>query len=257
MLAVSRQRMIVELLQEKGEVRVSELSEKLRVTEKTIREDLEKLEEKGLLSRIHGGAILKEDSNVMALSSPQAQTGIKLQEKEAIAEAALRYIEAGDIIALDGGSTTLQIAMRLKNEPLTVVTNDVMIIRELAVHDRIRLVVPGGYRHRNLLTLPGQWDWLRKLNIHKLFLSTTGIHAEYGLTVFTEEHVALKQMLLDSAKHVFCVADHSKFDKGALLTFANIAQIDTIITDDGLPQDVLDRYRNEVNIEVAPVTGNG
>jgi len=176
---------------------------------------------------------------------------VQFQEKEAIAARAVDYIQEGDIIALDGGSTVLRIATRLRNEPLTVVTNDVMIIRELAVHDHIRLVVPGGYRHRNLLTMQGQWDWLRRLNIHKLFLSTTGIHMEYGLTIFTEEHVALKKLLLDCSKEVYCVADHSKFDKGALLTFADLKQVDTIITDSGLSADVAERYRKQVKLDIA------
>lgn len=252
MLAVSRQRLIMEMLQENGAVKVSELSELLQVTEKTIREDLEKLEDKGLLKRIHGGAVLAEESDAaLPIGSPAAQASVQFQEKEAIAARAVDYIQEGDIIALDGGSTVLRIATRLRNEPLTVVTNDVMIIRELAVHDHIRLVVPGGYRHRNLLTMQGQWDWLRRLNIHKLFLSTTGIHMEYGLTIFTEEHVALKKLLLDCSKEVYCVADHSKFDKGALLTFADLKQVDTIITDSGLSADVAERYRKQVKLDIA------
>ena len=252
MLAVSRQRLIMEKLQEDGAVKVSELSELLQVSEKTIREDLEKLEKKGLLKRIHGGAVLAENNGIHLPPPPAAQASIRFHKKEAIAEKAVTYIQEGDIIALDGGSTTLRIAVRLRNEPLTVVTNDVMIIRELAVHDRIRLVVPGGYRHRNLLTMQGNWDWLRKLNIHKLFLSATGIHMEYGLTIFTEEHVALKQLLLECSKEVFCVADHSKFDKGALLTFAELNQIDTIITDYGLAPEIAERYRKQgIQLEIA------
>lgn len=256
MLAVSRQRLIIEMLHENGTVRVSELSELMQVTEKTIREDLEKLEAKGILKRIHGGAVLADvDSQPAAaspLGSPATQAGIRFKEKEAIAEKAVSYIQEGDIIALDGGSTSLRIATRLRNEPLTVVTNDIMIIRELAAHDLIRLVVPGGYRHRNLLTMQGAWDWLKKLNIHKLFLSTTGIHMEYGLTIFTEEHVALKQLLIECSKEVYGVADHSKFDKGALFTFATLDQVDMIITDYGLSQETADRYRRlGVRLEIA------
>jgi len=253
MLAVSRQRMIVEMLQENGAVKVSELSELLQVSEKTIREDLEKLEDKGILRRIHGGAVLASDDGIApVLGSVAAQASVRLKEKEAIAEHALVHIQEGDIIALDGGSTTLQIAARLRNEPLTVVTNDVLIIRELAAKEHIRLVVPGGYRHRNLLTIQGQWDWLRMLNIHKLFLSTTGIHLEYGLTIFTEEHVALKRLLLECSRQIFCVADHSKFDKGALLTFATLEQVDTIITDYGLAPHVAEKYRaHGVHVEIA------
>lgn len=75
---------------------------------------------------------------------------------------------------------------------------------------------------------------------------------EYGLTIFTEEHVALKQLLLECSKEVFCVADHSKFDKGALLTFAELNQIDTIITDYGLAPEIAERYRKQgIQLEIA------
>ncbi|MBW7462088.1 DeoR/GlpR transcriptional regulator, partial [Paenibacillus sepulcri] len=103
--------------------------------------------------------------------------------KESIAAAALKQIEPGGIIALDGGSTTLAMARRIENKPLTVVTNDVMIIRELALRDQIRLVVPGGYRQHNLLLHPESLEWVSRMNIHKFFLSTTGIHEEYGFSV--------------------------------------------------------------------------
>src|SRR5690606_18370110 len=106
-------------------------------------------------------------------------------EKAAIAQRALRYIEPGDIIALDGGSTTLEIAKRLDNEPLTVVTNDVFIIGELAKKPDIRLVVPGGYRVRNMLVGPEAVSVIRGLNVQKAFLSTTGIHPEYGFSIYT------------------------------------------------------------------------
>ncbi|QYR22891.1 DeoR/GlpR family DNA-binding transcription regulator [Paenibacillus sp. sptzw28] len=242
MLAVTRQRKIIDTLQQTGAVKVSELSAMLQVTEKTIRDDLEKLEGKGLLRRTHGGAVPLEpsDENIYPLVYPNN----KLEEaKEAIAASAVKQIEAGDIIALDGGSTTLQIAKQLGNMPLTVVTNDVMIIRELALLDQIRLVVPGGYRHLNLLLHPESLEWVSRMNIHKFFLSTTGIHTEYGLSVFTPELAPIKRMFIETSKKVICVADHSKFDKGALFTFAALGEVETFITDHELGSSVVKRYK--------------
>lgn len=241
MLAVTRHQKIMELLDEQGAVKVSELSAMFQVTEKTIREDLEKLDEKGLLTRIHGGAVRLDngEENVYPPVYPNCRL---LQDKVAIAERALSFIESGDIIALDSGSTTLEMARRLPDEPLTVVTNDLMIIRELALKERIRLVIPGGYRHQNMLVNQEAPDWVRQLNIHKLFLSTTGIHTEYGLTIFTSEHVEMKKALMDGSRKIYCVADHSKFDKGALLTFASLEQVDTIITDAKLDPATAGKY---------------
>lgn len=252
MLAVLRHKKILDLLASNGAVKVSELSALMQVTEKTVREDLEKLEQKGLLRRIHGGAVPLEDT--AAVNYPPAYPNTaNLHEKRAIAANASTWINDGDVIALDGGSTTLEIAKTLGNRRLTVVTNDVMIIRELAMNEDIRLVVPGGYRHSNMLVTKQSLDWVRGLNIQKLFLSTTGIHLEYGFSIFTEELLEQKQALIEAAKRVICVADHGKFDKGALLTFAELNIADAIITDDGLPEQIAEKYRTHgVQVISAP-----
>ncbi len=253
MLAAARHRKIVELLQESGSVKVSELSALFEVTEKTIREDLEKLEEKGLLKRIHGGAIL-EDRGEDSLLPIQIPNTRHRREKTAIAEYALQYVSPGDIIALDAGSTTLEMAKRMKNIPVTVLTNDLMIIRELAGKDQVRLVVPGGTRHHNLLIGNNAVEWVKRLNVHKLFLSATGIHPEYGLTIFTSELMELKKVFMSCAKEIFCLADHSKFNKGALLTFAALGDIHCFITDEGLDAQTANKYeRLAVRIERAPM----
>lgn len=241
MLAAERHRKIIERLEEKAAVKVSELSELFSVTEKTVREDLEKLEEKGLLKRTHGGAVLVQggEDSLLPLQFPN----VKHQpEKAAIAAAALTCIEPSDIIALDAGSTTLELARQLPNMPITVLTNDLLIIRELTAKDEVRLVVPGGYRHRNLLIGAESQEWISRLNIHKLFLSTTGVHPEYGLTIFTEELARLKRLYLDNAKQIYCLADHSKFDKGALITYAGLDEIDAFITDEGIDPAIAAKY---------------
>lgn len=251
MLAITRHQSILEMLQTQGTVQVSELSERLAVTPKTIREDLEKLEEKGLLARIHGGATIRGDhaEAILPLQIPNTKHS---KEKEAIAIHALRYIEQDDVIALDAGSTTLEIAKRLPNMPLTVLTNDLMVIRELMPKERIRLVVPGGYRHRNVLVGNEALEWLTRLNVQKLFLSATGVHDKFGLSVFTGELLDLKKAYLSGAKEIYGVADHSKFDRAALQTFAALQDLDVLITDDGLDDETLRRYEGgSVKIERA------
>ncbi|CAM3560221.1 DeoR/GlpR family DNA-binding transcription regulator [Marinicrinis lubricantis] len=252
MLAVNRHRKILELLQAEGTVKVSELSQLLQVTEKTVREDLEKLERKQLLKRIHGGAVppLAGEQPAFTLQVPNT---INQAEKEKIALFAVEhFIEPHDIIALDGGSTTLEMAKRLKGMPLTVVTNDLLIIRELAVSEDTRLVVPGGFSHNNLLIQHDPMEWVKELNIHKLFLSTTGIHLEYGLSIFSGEQIPMKKTLMDGAKEIICVADHSKFGRGALHTFGSIQDIDCFITDAGLSEEVRQSFLAEqVRIEIA------
>ncbi|OGX61781.1 MAG: DeoR family transcriptional regulator [Paenibacillus sp. RIFOXYA1_FULL_44_5] len=240
MLAVKRHEAIIELLEQNGSVKVSELKELFKVTDKTVREDLEKLEQQGFLTKIHGGAVLPDSGPGLLPMKSACQKS--LSEKTAIAQKAVRLIEANDIIALDSGTTTLEIAKLLPNEALTVVTNDLYIISELIKKEHIRLVVPGGYRSRNLLVSPESPEFIHKLNIKKAFISTTGIHPDYGFTIFTSALVEQKRAWIESAKSVFCVADHSKFDQCALLTFAKLDEVDQIITDSGLPESIVKSY---------------
>ncbi|GLI09615.1 DNA-binding transcriptional regulator [Paenibacillus tyrfis] len=241
MSAIIRYEKIMELLMAHREVSVADLAGKLGVTGKTIRQDLEKLESKGLLHRTHGGAVLANEgySGLLAGLAPNPKHP---DEKREAAEWALRFVEPNDIIALDSGSTTLEMAKLLDNAPLTVITNDLHIISELIKKDRVRLVVPGGFRSRNMLVSEEAAEFLGRLNVQKAFLSTTGIHPEYGFTIFTHSHVGQKRAMIDSAKQVFCVADHSKFDKCALITFAKLSEIGVIVTDPYLPEETARSY---------------
>ncbi|MEC0090009.1 DeoR family transcriptional regulator [Paenibacillus macquariensis subsp. macquariensis] len=233
MSSMKRHQQIMELLIQQGEVTVHDLSEQLDVTGKTIRNDLEVLEQRSLLTRVHGGAVLKHatDLGLLPLQIPNQK---HITEKNNIAQKALELIEENDIIALDGGSTTLAIAKLLEDKPLTVITNDLFIMSELIRKTKIRLVIPGGYRNRNLLVGNEAITFIRKLNIQKAFISTTAIHPEQGLSIYTSELYDMKRALLETAKNVYCVVDSSKFGKMALLTFAQLNEFSSIITDRNL-----------------------
>jgi DeoR family fructose operon transcriptional repressor len=242
MLAAKRQETILSLLDRDRFVKVADLAQMLEVTEKTIREDLEKLEAKGLLRRIRGGAVLRADDGEERLFPIKIPNTRALDEKKYIADLAIQYIEPGDIIALDAGSTTLEIARALPNMQVTVVTNDLYIIHELINKNEVRLAIPGGYRQQNLLIGSESLDFIRKLNIHKTFISATGVHLEYGLSIFNEALLEQKKSLIECAREVYCVADHNKMEKSALFTFAKLSDIDMILTDTGLDTAVATKY---------------
>lgn len=239
---IRRHEMIMEMLLNQKDVTVNELSDKLQVTGKTIREDLSKLEEQGLLIRVHGGAALaqSEQLGILPTKSPLIKHA---DEKLEIAEQALAYIQPNDVIALDGGSTTLEIARQLKNIPLTVVTNDVYIISELVSKDHIRLVVPGGYRVRNMLAGPEAVAYIQKLNITKAFISATAAHIQHGLSIYSSELMDFKRALITTAHEVYAVIDHYKFGHTALLTFAAFQELHCIITDSGLSHTLLAQFQ--------------
>lgn len=243
MSAIRRYEKIMEVLLTHKEVTVAELSERLGVTGKTIREDLAKLEEQGLIIRVHGGALLAQGDQLGILPS-KAPLVKHAEEKADIAQKALRHIQPHDIIALDGGSTTLEIARRLDNQPLTVITNDVYIISELAVKDHIRLVVPGGYRVRNMLAGPESASYVRQLNIQKAFISATGIHTEHGLSIYTGDLIDFKRALVETSREVIAVVNSQKFGQTALRTFASLKEVDRIITDNRLPSETGRLYKD-------------
>ncbi len=247
---IRRHEMIMEVMLNQKDVTVNELSEKLQVSGKTIREDLSKLEEQGLIMRVHGGAVLAQSDQfgILPVRTPLDKYS---DEKTEIALRAITHIEEDDIIALDGGSTTLEIARRLDNMPLTVVTNDVYIISELVPKDNIRLVVPGGYRVRNMLAGPEAVAYVQKLNIQKAFLSATAVHIEHGLSIYTGDLIDFKQALVTTARKVFAACDHHKFGHTALRTFASLQEVDVLLTDSGLIPETVEQFRSAgINIEV-------
>lgn len=236
MSAIKRHEQILEILITDKEATVARLSEALNVSGKTIREDLEKLEQQGLVKRFHGGATLANEG--FAGLFPNVLPNTKNEDAKAnAAKRALEFILPGEVVALDGGSTTLAMARLLDNIPVTVVTNDLFIIGELVRKDQVRLVVPGGYRNRNQLINENFASIIGSMNIQKAFISTTGIHADYGLTVFTQALVGQKRAIMQAAANCYCVADHTKFNQCALLTFAKPEEVNAIITDPGLPEE--------------------
>lgn len=240
---IRRYEKIMEVMLHQRDVTVAELSKKLQVTGKTIREDLTKLEEQGLIHRVHGGAVLAQSNQLGILPSQESKPKF-LEEKLEIAHMALSHIHPHDIIALDGGSTTLEIAKLLDNIQLTVVTNDVHIISQLAQKDQIRLVVPGGSRVRNMLIGPEAITYIQHLNIQKTFISATAVHPEHGLSIYTGDLIPYKQALITTARQVYAVIDHHKFGSTALRTFATLDQIDTVLTDRSLSPENAEPFKN-------------
>lgn len=241
MSAIKRHERILEILITDKEATVVHLSEQTGVSGKTIREDLEKLEQQGLLRRFHGGATLANEgfAGLFSHTLPNA----KNEEAKALAaKKALEFVNPGEVIALDGGSTTLAMARQMDNVPYTVVTNDLFIIGELMRKEQIRLVVPGGYRNRNQLINENFSSIIGNMNIRKAFISATGIHEEYGLTVFTEATLGQKRAIMQAAAECYCVADHTKFNQYALLTFAKPQELQGIVTDPDLPEETARLY---------------
>lgn len=242
MLALERHERILDQLDKNKIIKVSELSILLGVTEKTIRGDLELLEKRRLLNRIHGGAVLAEDAGKM-LPIAERQSGHS-DVKHAIAREAVKLIKPHETILMDGGSTTIAIAELLGDFPVTVITNDLKIANVLLNKNNVQLMVLGGTTIDKSSSLMGAQatDMLSRMRVNRLFFGTTGVSVDYGLTVFNSIHADWKKQIISCADHITLLADSTKFEKVALVQFATINEVNEIVTDSNLHHHVQEKF---------------
>ena len=245
MLANQRREKILELLREDGSAKVIHLSKIFRVSEVTIRQDLEKLEKDGLVTRAHGGAFLKEVEDQVRRFALMNQTN--LDKKAVIGQHTAQLIEEGDTIILDSGSTTTEIAKNLiGRKNLTIITNALNIALTLGAETGIDVIVTGGEFKPPTLSLTGQKaaDFFHDVHVDKLFLATAGISLRSGLTYPSLSDIVVKKAMIDVAEAVYLVADSSKIGKGAFASLGALSLIDYIITDSAIGKEHLQLFKN-------------
>jgi DeoR/GlpR family transcriptional regulator of sugar metabolism len=252
MLAGERHLEILKRIQDRGGIRVASLAKELNVTEETIRRDLERLDTEGKLRRIRGGALpLESDRRELPMSVREA---VNLDRKRAIAAAATRHVNEGDVIALDASSTAREMARLLPDRPVTVISNSLAIATVLVNRSEIRVVSTGGILDAPSLSFVGSVaeESLDRFHIKKLFFSCAGIDAVRGLSVTADEHAGIKKRMMDSADKVYLLADSSKFNTSAVEFFAKLADVDTVITDALLDPKLVEELRAQgVTVEMA------
>jgi len=248
MLAEERRYRIVGILNERenGLASVTELSDLLEVSTMTIRRDLDWLEEKRLLRRVHGGAVIRE-----ALDDEKSflERGDEFsQEKRLIGWAAAQLVRDGEVIILDAGTTTQQVARHLDaSKDLTVVTNAMPVAEEPSHYPHISAILLGGMlKHRELCTVgPPVTGELSRLSADKLFLSAAGFTLQKGATDPDLRETEVKQAMIRAARQVILVIDSSKW---GVVTFAQITTLDAIhkiVTDDAIAADAIEALEAE------------
>lgn len=253
--ADERRKKILERLAHAQSVTVSVLAAEFGLSESTIRRDLQELDELGLLKRTHGGAVpIEVASFEPTLQEKHTQ---RAKEKSAIAKAAVEWIQPGDTILLDSGTTTLQLARLLPDMELTVVTNSLMIAEELASYERIHRLILGGELRTTTGAMVGPFTELvlSRLHVDKFFLGANGVHLTFGVTTPNAIEAATKRAMMRSAREVILVADHSKLQQRSLVKICDIDEIHTFITDAPLATDEVEVLnRNGVKVVVAEET---
>ncbi len=237
MLARQRQALILERIREDGAVRVADLVRELGVSDMTVRRDLEFLHARGLIEKVHGGATAVPGS---ALFEPGFATKSTLQqaEKEAIAEAALALVEPGVAVGISAGTTTYAIARRLADVAgLTVVTNSLRVADVLGDAQRSgqTVVLTGGVRTpSDALVGPFAVSVLQKVHLDLVFMGVHGMDVRAGFTSPNLLEAETNQAMVEAARLLVVVADHTKWGVVGLSSFARLDQADILITDWGL-----------------------
>jgi len=233
-------------------VRIDDLARVLKVSPATVRRDLDRLESLGEIRRVHGGAVGIESR----LEEPlfDDKTAIAAREKHRIAQAAVKLIQPGDTLYLDGGSTVLELARLVRDRTnLTVVTNSLRAALELAGRGP-RLILIGGELRRLSQTVVGPLTrlLLEQLNVDTAFMGTIGVTVQAGLTTTDPAEAYTKQLVSDRARRVVLLADRSKMGKVSFSRAGDLCQVDTLITDKSLDQTWVEEIRKQ-GVEVIQV----
>jgi DeoR/GlpR family transcriptional regulator of sugar metabolism len=253
MLVSERLKHIENLVNKRGSIRVTELSQLCVVTEETIRKDLDRLESEGKLLRNHGGAVsVKTAQQEIPYFERESENQ---EQKQNIALEAIRHIQEQDCIALDASTTAWYMAKFMPDIRITVLTNSVKVTIELNQKPNIKVISTGGVLSPNSLSFVGPLaeSALSQFHVTKAFISCKGVHMERGISESNELQALVKQKMITLADEVFLLSDFSKFGAQAFALVAPWTRIHHVITDEKTDQVYLDRLR-EMSVKVTQLT---
>lgn len=250
MMQIERHRQIQKFLNIHGSAKVEELAELLDVSAMTIRRDLEQLEKLNVVSRFFGGAILK---SAMSVEVPyKDKSAANIENKKRIAWEALKQIRDGQIIFLDSGTTSMELAKLLKNfTSLTVVTSDIRIAGYLALNTQLEIYCTGGkVQNRTGACIgPQAVQLLRDMEVDVAFIGTSSINQDLYLCTPSLEKSEIKRQILKSSEKVILLTDSSKFGAKSFIKVCHLREIPLLITDKGLT-DTVRRQIEQMNIKI-------
>lgn len=250
---------VLEIISKQGSADVESVAATLNVSTATIRRDFDELAQRQLVSRTHGGAIATGSSMNLPLKYKAAKND---QTKKLIALEAAKYIERYQVIGLNGGTTTTEVARALAVDPkfapldeqqpaLTVVTNAVNIAAELTVRHQIKIMVTGGVARPQSFELTGPYSEqvLNEVNIDIAILGVEALDISRGAAARHEDEARVNRQIAARAEKLIVVTDSAKFTRKAFANIAPLSEIDILITDSGITSEQIDALRNN-DVEV-------
>ena len=252
-LKLERQHEVLEWIRTQQRSTISELSEVFRVSEVTVRRDLKALEEEGLVQLMHGGSVYSIDTlhEPPILQRQHENHDVKLR----IARRAANMVNNGESVFVGSGSTTMYVARFLKErQNLTVITNALTVVNELAPYDGVEVIILGGMLRPTELSMIGHVteQTLRELRVDKVLMGIRGIDLDSGLTNDYLPEIMTDRAILAMGSKVVLLADHSKFGHIASSYVAPIHEVTTLITDDATSQDMIEAIQQQ-GVEVLVV----
>src|SRR5699024_8787831 len=268
MFVSERRNIIMKLLKKKKRITVKELALEIGVSEATLRTDLNQLEQDELLTRTHGGAVLREvkenDKSLSVRSSRSIKekntkynknSKRKKNEKIKIAEKAIETIENKQCIMLDGSSTVLELARYISKLPLklTVITSGIQTAIELKENPDIIVILIGGIVTKGSSAIEGTLgsSILNDINIDTMYTSANGFSISNGLTDFNLYEVSLKKEMINRAHNVVALIDSSKIEATSSAIFAKADEIDTLITEKPLTKELTEELQQN-GVKIIP-----
>lgn len=254
MTLLERHSIILELLREFGKVDVADLSSKLKVSAVTIRKDLDLLEEKKLLYRTHGGAILADP--YIATRKVSEKEKLRPEVKRRIGLKAVELLSPQDALIIASGTTVQAFARCIENMKLTVITSAMNVAMELLDKPDIEIIQLGGIIRHSSASAVSEYAirMLDNFSCSKLFLGVDGIDPEYGLSTTHIQEACLNQAMIAAATKTIVLADSSKFGRRGFSKICNMSDIDWVITDSGISPKMLEAIEERgVKVTIIPL----
>jgi DeoR/GlpR family transcriptional regulator of sugar metabolism len=251
LLGEERREYILNLINKTGSVKAIDVAKTLNISETTIRRDLNKLSKKGLARRTHGGAI--NSLSVGHEMKFDVQKEKFIEEKKRIALAAAALIEEEDVILIEAGTTGLQTALNITNKKkITVITNscDIAVLLE-KTNPQYTIILSGGILKNETHSLIGPIAdcSFKSLFVDKAFIGISGLDLEKGITAADQIEAQTKKSIINCAKTVIALCDHSKLGNISMNFVAPISDIDILITDTEADKEFLEKIK-ELDIEI-------
>ncbi|MDR2159954.1 MAG: DeoR/GlpR family DNA-binding transcription regulator [Treponema sp.] len=241
MEVTSRERIILDSLLERGAISVTDLSRNLAVSEVTIRSDLKNMEERGLLSRVHGGAVPSVHPHILE------RRKLRLEEKQSVARAAAAMVRHGDTIMIEAGTTTALICRYLSGRrDVHVITNSALAFTAAKGSPALKITLCGGEYRSSTESFVGPIaaETIRRFNVRFAFIGTDGF-AKQGITTNLLEGGEVIKVMKERAEEIILLADSSKFNRAGPVTIMPLSGIDGIITDDQIAPQAAELMKSD------------